>query len=243
MIWREFYMYEMVLKECSKDLPEVGSHSALKMLEDFELSSSRPRADTAESRNSPAVPSPLANHVENSNEEVPSRTLSSASPSRTPAEDTSSTSSVAPDPTAHHEIPSSSSIAAERPPSPSVLAGDTSKPIEAAPPLHQAHPVNESGSSPPPSMKPKPSSISISSRRIPIAASLRSASRASSIGTFATALESMGNTSSDDDYDEADEEPGTPRVAPQHILENTGTTIGRSGSQLRILSFIHYITI
>ncbi|SJL10633.1 uncharacterized protein ARMOST_14024 [Armillaria ostoyae] len=231
---------------------------------DFEPSSSRPRADTGESRNSPAVPSPLANHVENSNEEVPSSTLSSTSPfadpsssrpstaqepspsSHTPAEDTSSTSSIPPDPTAHHEGPSSSSIAAENtsstlstppgssaepsegPSSPSLLAGDTSKPIEAAPPLHQVHPLNEPGPSPPaapPSMKPKPSSISISSWRAPTAASLRSASRASSIGTFATALESMGNTSSDDDYDEADEEPGTPRLGPQHTLENTDTTI------------------
>ncbi|PBK63822.1 hypothetical protein ARMSODRAFT_527685 [Armillaria solidipes] len=231
---------------------------------DFEPSSSRPRADTGESRNSPAVPSPLANHVENSNEEVPSNTLSSASPfadpsssrpstaqepspsSHTLAEDTSSTSSIPPDPTAHHEGPSSSSIAAENtsstlstppgssaepsegPSSPSVLAGGTSKPIEAAPPLHQVHPLNEPGPSPPaapPPMKPTPSSISISSWRAPTAASLRSASRASSIGTFATALESMGNTSSDDDYDEADEEPGTPRLAPQHILENTDTTI------------------
>ncbi|KAK0224062.1 hypothetical protein IW262DRAFT_871807 [Armillaria fumosa] len=220
---------------------------------DFEPSSSRPRADTGESRNSPAVPSPLVNHVESSNEEVPSNTPtspfedpSSSRPStaqepssspHSPAEDTSSTSSVVPDPPA---AASSSSIAAENtsttlstppvpsaapsegPPSPSLLSRDMPKPIEAAPP------VNESSSSPPPAppiMKPKPSSISINSRRPPIAASLRSASRASSIGTFATALESMGNTSSDDDYDDADEEPGTPRLAPQHVLENTDTTI------------------
>ncbi|KAK0194585.1 hypothetical protein F5146DRAFT_998949 [Armillaria mellea] len=222
---------------------------------DFEPSSSRPRADTGESRNSPVVPSPLANHVENSTEQVPSDTLPPTSPFEDPsssrpstaqdpspsahtlAEDTSSTSSVVPDPTGG---PSSSSLAAENtsstlstspgpsaapsegPSNASLPTGDTSKLIEAAPP------GNESGSSPPaapPLMKPKPSSISINSRRPPIAASLRSASRASSIGTFATALESMGNTSSDDDYDDADEEPGTPRIAPQHILENTDTTI------------------
>ncbi|KAK0484533.1 hypothetical protein IW261DRAFT_843311 [Armillaria novae-zelandiae] len=220
---------------------------------DFEPSSSRPRADTGESRNSPAVPSPLANHVETSNEEVLSNTPSSpfedpissrpstapepSSSSQPPAEDTSSTSSVMPDPSV---ASSSSSIAGENtstvlstppgpsaapsegPSSPSLPSGDILKPIEAAPP------VNDSGSSPPaapPAMKPKPSSISINSRRPPIAASLRSASRASSIGTFATALESMGNTSSDDDYDDADEEPGTPRLAPQHVLENTETTI------------------
>ncbi|KAK0498964.1 hypothetical protein EDD18DRAFT_57119 [Armillaria luteobubalina] len=220
---------------------------------DFEPSGTRPRADTGESRNSPAVPSPLANHVETSNEEVPSNTPTSpfedpsnsrpstaqepSSSSHSPAEDTSSTEPVEPEPPA---APSSSSIAAENtsttlstppgPPaaplegvsSPPLHSEDIPKPVEAAPP------VKESGSTPPaapPAMKPKPSSISINSRRPPIAASLRSASRASSIGTFATALESMGNTSSDDDYDDADEEPGTPRLGPQHVLENTDTTV------------------
>ncbi len=124
---------------CSKD-PEDGSHSALEMLEDFdETSSTRPRAVTGESRKSTAGPSPLANHVESSIKEMPSSTLSSTSPfqdpsssrpstaqdpslsSHTTAEDTSSTSSVPLDPTAHHERSSS----------PSLPAGDISKPIEA----------------------------------------------------------------------------------------------------------------
>ncbi|KAK0205491.1 hypothetical protein DFS33DRAFT_1383404 [Desarmillaria ectypa] len=202
---------------------------------DFAPSSSRSRADTGESSNSPAVPSPLANNVETSNEEPPSDTLTSTSPfadpsrsrpstaqkpspsSHIPAEDTPSTSSTAQGPTEHPESPSN----------PSLPDGDTSKPVEAAR-ASQAHLSNEpSSSSPvaPPSVKPKLSTISIGSHLPPIAASIRSASRASSIGTFATALESMGNMSSDDDYDEANEEPGTPRQAPQHILENTDTTV------------------
>ncbi|KAK0460734.1 uncharacterized protein EV420DRAFT_1641268 [Desarmillaria tabescens] len=204
---------------------------------DFVPSSSRPRADTGESSNSPAVPSPLSNNVETSNEEAPSDTPTSTSPfsdpsssrpstaqepspsSHAPAEETptTTTSSTAPDPSPAH---------LEEPLSPSLPAPDSSKPVEPVP-VSPAHPSNSSGPSSfvaPASMKSKLSTISIGSRP-PIAASLRSASRASSIGTFATALESMGNTSSDDDYDEAEEEPGTPRMAPQHILENTDTTV------------------
>ncbi len=131
---------------CSKDLSEDGSHSALKMLEDFdETSSSLPRAVTGESRKSVAVPSLLVNHVESSTKEVPSSALSSTSPFQDPsgsrpstaqepslslhttAEDTSSISSVPLDLTAHHERSSSASLP----------AGDISKPIEAGTSLEQ----------------------------------------------------------------------------------------------------------
>lgn len=54
--------------------------------------------------------------------------------------------------------------------------------------------------------------ISVSLRSVPLAISLRSDSRASSMKVFATALDSMENTSSNVDCDEADEKPTTQRM-------------------------------
>ncbi|KAG7445195.1 uncharacterized protein BT62DRAFT_932996 [Guyanagaster necrorhizus] len=195
---------------------------------DFAPSGSRPRADTAESSNSPAVPSPLAHSFESPDEEVPSETLTSVSPFADRSSSGPSTAHPSPNsPVAAEDTPNTSSDATDHfneGPSSSPLPADVaSKSVEADP---TSHPSNESGPSSPvasPSMKPTLTS-SPRPAPVPVAASVRSASRASSIRTFATALESMGTASSDDDYDEA-EEPGTPRLAPQHILENIDATV------------------